>query len=285
MRAILLSAFLCPLFGLAQVGIGTTTPNASAKLEVNSTTQGFLPPRMTTAQRDAISSPADGLVIYNTTNNRLEMRSASASAWLTLVTLSGTETLTQKTLTNPVLSDNADPAVPPAGTVRYSTASGGVLQYSNASSWNTLTSTVQKSVVTGYFTDRPSGGTSTYANNALNVLTCYETKDRNLDFAGNTFTAPREGLYMVTVNLMTSQKNWAVYEELNIGLYDAVTNTAFFLGEYFAQVALLTYGVTSSSCVVYLTAGKQVNFRMYNSGSVNFTLYGQNYNQFSITEL
>ena len=48
----------------AQVGIGTSTPDASAALEVTSTNQGFLPPRMTAAQRDAISNPAAGLVLY-----------------------------------------------------------------------------------------------------------------------------------------------------------------------------------------------------------------------------
>ena len=56
----------------AGVGIGTASPNASAKVEIASTTQGFLPPRMTTIQRDAISSPAAGLTIYNTTVNCLQ---------------------------------------------------------------------------------------------------------------------------------------------------------------------------------------------------------------------
>jgi hypothetical protein len=55
----------------AGVGIGTAAPNASAKVEIASTTQGFLPPRMTTAQRDAILSPAAGLVIFNTSTNCL----------------------------------------------------------------------------------------------------------------------------------------------------------------------------------------------------------------------
>ncbi len=55
----------------AQVGIGTTNPNTSAELDVSSTTKGFLPPRMTTTQRDAIESPADGLVIFNTTTKCL----------------------------------------------------------------------------------------------------------------------------------------------------------------------------------------------------------------------
>ncbi len=52
------------------VGIGNTTftPNASSLLELRSTSSGFLMPRMTEAQRDAISSPATGLMIYQTNN-------------------------------------------------------------------------------------------------------------------------------------------------------------------------------------------------------------------------
>lgn len=46
-------------------GLGTATPSASALLEISSTTQGFLTPRMTTAQRNAIASPSTGLLIYN----------------------------------------------------------------------------------------------------------------------------------------------------------------------------------------------------------------------------
>jgi hypothetical protein len=52
--------------GLAQTGIGTTTPDASAKLEIASTSKGFLVPRMTAAQKTAISLPATGLLIYQT---------------------------------------------------------------------------------------------------------------------------------------------------------------------------------------------------------------------------
>jgi len=52
----------------AQVGVGTNTPNASAALDVTSTTKGLLTPRMTSAQRVAISTPADGLVVYQTDN-------------------------------------------------------------------------------------------------------------------------------------------------------------------------------------------------------------------------
>lgn len=56
------------IFGFSQVGIGTTTPHASAILELNSNSQGFLPTRVTTVERDGIVAPAEGLFVYNTTN-------------------------------------------------------------------------------------------------------------------------------------------------------------------------------------------------------------------------
>jgi hypothetical protein len=56
-----------------QAGLPGPT-DASAQLEVKSTTKGLLIPRMTTAQRDAIAAPATGLVVFNTTNVRMEVR-------------------------------------------------------------------------------------------------------------------------------------------------------------------------------------------------------------------
>ena len=50
------------------VGLGTITPDASAILELSSTTQGFAAPRMTTLQRDAIVAPVVSLLIFNTSS-------------------------------------------------------------------------------------------------------------------------------------------------------------------------------------------------------------------------
>ncbi|MDB9910956.1 discoidin domain-containing protein [Flavobacteriaceae bacterium] len=50
----------------AQVGLGTNAPEASAVLDLSSTTQGFLPPRMTNAQMTAIATPTLGLMVYCT---------------------------------------------------------------------------------------------------------------------------------------------------------------------------------------------------------------------------
>jgi hypothetical protein len=61
------------------------TPDSSAQLDVASTTKGFLPPRMTTTQKNAIASPASGLVVYDTTLGKLCVR--GASAWETITSV------------------------------------------------------------------------------------------------------------------------------------------------------------------------------------------------------
>ena len=55
----------------AQVGIGTNSPDGSAILHLSSTGKGFLPPVMTTTNRGGIGTPANGLLIYNTTDGKL----------------------------------------------------------------------------------------------------------------------------------------------------------------------------------------------------------------------
>jgi len=64
---------------------GTFTLDTSALLQGNSTTQGFLPPRMTTTQKNAIATPASGLVVYDTTLGKLCVR--GAAAWETITSI------------------------------------------------------------------------------------------------------------------------------------------------------------------------------------------------------
>jgi hypothetical protein len=69
------------------VGIGTASPDASAALEIESTTQGFLPPRLSSTQRDAIAAPvAVGLIVWCTncgTNGEVQVY--NGSAWTNMV--------------------------------------------------------------------------------------------------------------------------------------------------------------------------------------------------------
>jgi len=68
---LLLTTFFLNLNIYSQnIGIGTTTPHASAALEVKDSARGILIPRMTIAQRNAIENPADGLMVYQTDSTK-----------------------------------------------------------------------------------------------------------------------------------------------------------------------------------------------------------------------
>lgn len=64
--------------GAQTIGIGTNAPNASAQLDVSSTTKGLLVPRMTTAQRTAIASPAKGLLVFDNDKNSFWFHNGTA---------------------------------------------------------------------------------------------------------------------------------------------------------------------------------------------------------------
>jgi hypothetical protein len=72
MKRLILLFLIITFYGKAQTGIGTTTPNASAKLDVTATDRGFLPPRVVLTASNAFapitgtSSAAAGLLVYNT---------------------------------------------------------------------------------------------------------------------------------------------------------------------------------------------------------------------------
>ena len=67
------------------VGIGTSSPSTSAILDAQSTTKGVRMPNMTTTQKNAISSPAAGLMVFDTTLSKLCVY--SGSAWQTITSI------------------------------------------------------------------------------------------------------------------------------------------------------------------------------------------------------
>lgn len=66
-----------------QIGIGNTNPDPSAILDITSTNQGILAPRMTTLQRNTITSPADGLLVFDTDEGVFYFYE-TATGWLPL---------------------------------------------------------------------------------------------------------------------------------------------------------------------------------------------------------
>ena len=111
----------------AQVGIGTSSPAGSSQLDVSSTTKGLLPPRMTTSQRDAISSPATGLQIYNTDNRAIETFSGTSGEWFSFGRGKGAVSSNTSIGVN-ILYNNT--------TGQHNTASGYGSLYSNTSGSN-----------------------------------------------------------------------------------------------------------------------------------------------------
>ena len=87
-------SFLCILFSLSvsfivaqdNVGIGTNTPDASSKLDVTAIDKGLLVPRLTTAQRLSIVSPANGLLVFDITLDCFYFYSSITSTWISLCT-------------------------------------------------------------------------------------------------------------------------------------------------------------------------------------------------------
>ncbi|GGE26709.1 SUEL-type lectin domain-containing protein [Psychroflexus planctonicus] len=84
----LLALSCIALFGFnnsyAQIGIGTTSPDDSAILELQSSNSGFLPPRLTNEQRDLLTTPANGLMIYNYSSQCVQV--FNALHWFDLCT-------------------------------------------------------------------------------------------------------------------------------------------------------------------------------------------------------
>ena len=144
----LLSVIFLSLSNLsqAQVGIGTSTPHSSAQLEINSNNKGFLPPRMTTAERNAILSPAEGLMIFNTTSKSLNIY--YNGVWQ------------QVTNTTPVGTINTLTAGSPSGTLIWGVPASevsGLLAYTNANGETYTAQEITSTGVTGLKATIPAG--------------------------------------------------------------------------------------------------------------------------------
>ena len=118
----------------SNIGIGTSSPHSSAALEISSTSKGLLLPRMTTAQRDAMSNPATGLMIYNTDSNCIDVR--TVSFWLSFCTGTCYPQPTQanagpdqQNVANPVTMQGNTPAV---GTASWTIISGSGGSFANS---------------------------------------------------------------------------------------------------------------------------------------------------------
>lgn len=125
--------------GRGQVGVGTLSPDASASVDITSTTRGFLPPRMTSGERDAIVSPVLGLQIFNTDTFSLESYNGSqwqglglAGGWFEL--RHGTEThLIFRSDTASYIAQNADDNITTRVIMYMEDTDGGAFRFTGGS--------------------------------------------------------------------------------------------------------------------------------------------------------
>ncbi len=117
----------------AQIGIGTTEPSPSAVLDLNSTTAGFLPPRMTFAQIEDIDSPVEGLIVYCTNCEPKGLYVYDGASFLSGVTGSGPEVASVTPITGKVWMDRN------LGASRVATSSTDVDAYGDLYQWGRAT--------------------------------------------------------------------------------------------------------------------------------------------------
>ena len=151
----------------AQVGVGTASPDASSVLEVQSTTQGMLTPRMTSTQREAISTPATGLIVYQT-DGTAGFYYFTGSAWVILI--NGESALNASNITNGTIS----PARMGSGTADNTTYLRG------DGTWST-----------------PAGGGSSYPS-VINAETFFYVSCSGSYTTLATINVPSTGKYLIT---------------------------------------------------------------------------------------
>ncbi len=204
------------------VGIGTTTPAASSILEVKSTTKGILTPRMTLAQRNAIASPAAGLLIYQT-NSTPGFYYYSGTAW-TAVSVKGANTalsnLTGTAINTSLLPDSNNTRALGSSTLAWKNMyyTGSIFNGGNRMLGSTTTGNLYVGLnsahtnPTGAF-NTATGSYSLYSTTTGNSNTAIGSYSLYTNTAGSNNTATGfSALYGVTTgNNNTATGTYALY--------------------------------------------------------------------------
>lgn len=212
-------------------GQNTITTNPSSLVTMVSTTKGFLPPRMTSAERTAIASPATGLIVYQT-DGTVGLYLRNSAAWVLLGTGTGNGTVTTVSVVsaNGLAGTVANPTTTPAITLR--TTITGVLKGNGTAISAAVAGTDYQAPIT--LTTTGTTGASTFTSNTLNVpqyqgqLTVTTTGSSGpASLLGNTLNVPNysaggsvsNGTYVPTVSATTNCGNFTTYtlHYFNIG--------------------------------------------------------------------
>ena len=255
------------LTSTGNLGIGTSAPNAKAILDLTSTDKGFLPPRLSTTQRDAIVSPPAGLMIYNTTlkcmqywNDAIWMGNCSTGTG-TITTLDCVNALNTGTLTAGVAASGVSSDIPytggnggaHAGQIVQSTGVTGLTATLSAGNFTNSNGTLTYTI-----TGTPSGaGVASFAI-SIGGQSC--TLTRTVVAGAGTIT---------TLDCANAVFTGALYPEIStpVGAKAVISYTGGNGGAYNAQTVNST-GVTGLTAT--LAAGSFTN----SNGSLTYIITG-----------
>lgn len=167
-KILFISIYFLTVMGYAQIGLGTSTPHSSAALDLTSTSKGVLVPRMTHAQKNAITSPVAGLLIWCldcATSG--EMQVYNGTVWTTTLGATASVTVAPANLvyTGSPFTFNVSNAITP---INAPTNSGGVVMGYTISP--SLPTGLSFNTSTGAISGTPTvaSGTTTYTITATN---------------------------------------------------------------------------------------------------------------------
>lgn len=229
------TATAAPTNGLSvsgTVNIGTNTSVTTAALQVSSTTQGFLPPVMTTTQKNAIATPASGLIVYDTTLNALNFY--NGTSWS---------------------SGGGSGMVYPAAGIALSTGSAwGTSITDNSANWNTAyTNRITSLTTTG-------SGAATLVSNVLNIPTPPTATFTSLTVTGSSGSS----------TLLSGVLNVPTYTLTGLGGQPLATNLTSLAGLSYASTSFVKMtgtGVFALDTNTYITGNQTITL----SGNVTGT--------------
>ena len=227
------------VFAQQNIGIGTTTPDASAILHIASTTKGLLIPRMTFAQRTAVAQPATGLIIYQTDNTPgIYMNTGSAAAPQWAVLDNSVTSTNWKTSGNGVADSNAF-----LGTTsnqplyfRINNLRAGEISNTRGTFFGFQAGRVNYAAsVTGVGMNVLYNNSTGYSNTAVGHSALYKNSklynlvavgDSALFNNGTGVTAALQGLYNTAIGSKVLFSNTTGYSNTGLGFQTLLLNTS-----------------------------------------------------------
>lgn len=242
------------------VGIGTATPDDNAMLEVTSSNKGVLLPRLSTSERDLIPATlANGLLIYNTTQNCFNYYDGSASKWLSLC---GTAAPAKFTLQDCSTSPSG-----PAGTYKAGTA---------LTSANTYTISVNVSEPGNY--TMAANTTNGYSFTKSGTFTQTGIKTIILDGQGTPATGPGTDTVSLTFNGISVASSCATISvtgnttSLKVNCAGLTKSGIYTKGSTVTSANYIDVPITSITTPGTVTiTTNSANGMTFSSGSVNIT--------------